>query len=171
MVKATLRELDEWFREDGLSADRTKLLSKLATIELCGWIEGEFDSMIKTVADGRISEPKWVEDNVIHKTYGFHYHKHWRGMLCKVVGEVFARRTEYAMEANSPGDLGQLKSLLGKLWIERCSFAHADIATNMLTATNFDAPSVTLNHYETLQRILSNYKVSMMSVMPSVTSE
>lgn len=166
MVAATLSELDTWFKEDGLSIDRTNLLSKLATLELCGWIEGEFDRLIRLVAHGRIIDASWVESDVIQNTYGFHYAKHWRSMLCKVVGEVFARRVEDAMELAHPGGLGQLKSLLGQLWSERCKFAHADLASNVAAAVTFNAPSLTIGHYNTLKGILGQYEVVMVSVMP-----
>lgn len=165
MVAVTLSELDQWFKEPSLSIDRTNLLSKLATIELCGWIEGEFDRLIRLVGDGRI-DAGWVESNVIDTTYGFHYTKHWRNMLCKVVGEVFARRVEDAMEVTHPGDLAHLKSLLGQLWAERCKFAHADLASNVAAAVTFNAPSLTISHYNKVKQVLGQYELVMISVMP-----
>ena len=166
MVATTLHELDSWFQVAGLSLDRTNLLSKLATIELCGWIEGEFDRLIRLVAHGRISDASWVESDVIRNTYGFHYAKHWRGMLCKVVGEMFACRVEDAMEVAHPADLSHLKSLLGQLWTERCRLAHVDLTSNVAAAVTFSAPSLTISHYTILKRILSQYEAVMISVLP-----
>jgi hypothetical protein len=167
MVAATLNELNAWFNEPGLSLDRTNLLSKLATIELCGWLEEEFDRLIRIVANGRISDANWVETDVIGNTYGFVYAKHWRAMLCKVVGEVFARRVEAAMDAAHPADIQQLKSLLGQLWKDRCSFAHADLNTNRAnTQLTFNAPSMAISHYNQLKLILGRYEAVMVSVMP-----
>lgn len=167
MVAATLIELDTWFKEPGLSLDRTNLLSKLAIIELCGWLEGEFDRLIRIVANGRISDATWVEINVIDNTYGFVYVKHWRPMLCKVVGEVFARRVEAAMDANHPGDISQLKSMLGQLWKDRCNFAHADLNANRNnTQLTFNAPSFAIGQYHQLKLILGRYEAIMVATMP-----
>lgn len=167
MVAATLSELDTWFKEPGLSLNRTNLLSKVATIELCGWLEEEFDRLIRVVANGRISDAQWVESNVITNTNGFVYEKHWRAMLCKVVGEMFARRVEAAMDAAHPADIQQLKSLLGQLWKDRCSFAHADLNANRAnTQLTFNAPSIAISHYNQLKLILGRYETVMLSVMP-----
>lgn len=167
MVAATLKELDRWFNEPGLSLDRTNLLSKLATIELCGWLEEEFDRLIRVVAHGRISDANWVEVNVIDNTFGFVYVKHWRSMLCKVVGEVFARRVEAAMDAAHPADFQQLKTLLGQLWKDRCSFAHADLHANMAnTQLTFNAPSMAISRHNQLAVILGRYEAVMVSIMP-----
>ncbi|RZI43716.1 hypothetical protein EGT07_08075 [Herbaspirillum sp. HC18] len=167
MVAVTLSELDTWFNEPGLSLDRMNLLSKLATIELCGWLEEEFDRLIRIVANGRISDTNWVEIDVIDNTFGFVYAKHWRPMLCKVVGEVFARRVEAAMDASYPADIPQLKSLLGQLWKDRCNFAHADLNANRAnTQLTFNAPSVAISRYTQLKLILSRYEAVMALVMP-----
>ena len=167
MVAATLIELDTWFKEPGLSLDRTNLLSKLATIELCGWLEEEFDRLIRLVARGQSIDTPWLESQVIGSTYGFAYNKHWRPMLCKVVGEVFALRVEYAMELAHPTELQQLKSLLGDLWKDRCSFAHADLSANRAnTQLTFNAPSVAIRSHTHLKGILGRYETIMLAVMP-----
>ena len=41
MVAATLQTIDVWFKEPATSNDRPILLSKLAILELCGWLEVE----------------------------------------------------------------------------------------------------------------------------------
>lgn len=168
MVAATLQELDAWFKEPATSNDRTKLLSKLAILELCGWLEVEFDRLIRLVEVGRLNDSDWVEKSVIDTTNGFSYNKHWRPMLCKVVGEIFARRVEQAMEAAHPTELDQLKSLLGQLWKDRCSFAHADMSTNVAAQQTFNAPSWTISQHTKLKEILSRYETAMMSVIQQI---
>lgn len=108
-----------------------------------------------------------MEDNVIKNTNGFTYNNHCRAMLCKVVGEVFALRVEAAMEAAHPAELVQLKSLLGQLWKDRCSFAHADMNTNVAAAQLFNAPSWTISQHTKLKQILVRYEAVMISVMPA----
>lgn len=169
MVAATLLEIDTWFNEPGLNLERTNLLSKLATIELCGWLEEEFDRLIRLVANGRVSDVTWVQTEVIENTFGFVYAKHWRAMLCKVVGEVFARRVEAAVDAANPSDLQQMKTLLGQLWKDRCSFAHADLNANRAnTQLTFNAPSVAISRHNQLKAILSRYETALVGVMTTV---
>lgn len=168
MVAATLQVLDVWFKEPATSNDRPKLLSKLAILELCGWLEVEFDRLIRLVEAGRLNDANWVEKNVIEKTNGFSYSNHWRPMLCRVVGEVFARRVELAMEAAYPTELDQLKSLLGQLWKDRCSFAHADMTTNVAAQQMFNAPSWTISQHAKLQQILGRYEQTLMAVLVQI---
>lgn len=128
----------------------------------------EFDRLIRLVEVGRLNDFNWVETNVIKKTNGFSYGDHWRPMLCKVVGEVFARRVELAMEAAHPTELDQLRSLLGQLWKDRCSFAHADMNTNVAAQQTFNAPSWTISQHTKLKEILGRYEAVMMVVMQQI---
>lgn len=168
MVTTTLQTLDVWYKEPTVSFDRPKLLSKLAILELCGWLEVEFDRLIRLVEVGRLDDAEWVDKNVIEKTNGFSYNSHWRPMLCKVVGEVFARRVEQAMEAAHPAELDQLKSLLGQLWKDRCSFAHADMNTNVAAQQMFNAPSWTINQHQKLVELLGRYEQALLGVIAQI---
>ena len=109
VVIETLKQLDTWYNEASQGRDRPKLLSKLATLELCGLIEGEFDRLALVVQTGRLDDPDWVRENVISKTHGFGYAEHWRPMLSRLIGEIFARRIEEHMELAFPSELEQLK--------------------------------------------------------------
>jgi hypothetical protein len=168
MVDATLRQLDTWYNEPTQGGDRPKLLSKLAILELCGWIEGEFDRMALLAECGRLNDPEWVRANVISKTYGFQYDNHWRPMLSKLVGEVFTRRVESQLEADCPGDLERLKALLGTLWKIRCDFAHADVEANVAAQQTFQAPSWSLNQHRLLARMLNRYQDAMIATLNEI---
>lgn len=168
MVDATLKQLDSWFNEPSQGGDRPKLLSKLATLELCGWIEGEFDRLALLTESGRLNDPDWVRKNVISKTSGFQYENHWRPMLSRLVGEVFARRVETRMEQDFPGDLDRLKSMLGTLWKTRCDFAHADIVANVAAQQTFQAPSWSLNQHRLLAKLFARYEQSIVAVLNAI---
>jgi hypothetical protein len=109
VVTATLNQLDSWFNEPTQGGDRPKLLAKLAILELCGWLEGEFDRLAMVVESGRLNDPEWVKSNVISGTFGFKYTEHWRRMLVGLVGEIYARRIEEAMEVSYPRGVGSTK--------------------------------------------------------------
>lgn len=170
MVAETLRQLNTWIDEPTQELDRPKLLSKLAVLELCGWIEAEFDRLALLVESGRLDDADWVHAKIISRTHGFHYDKHWRDMLTMLVGEVFARRVERRMEENHPGDLDRLKSLLGTLWRMRCDFAHADLTVNITVMQTFHAPSWTIDQHRTLVNLLDHYQQEMLAVLDEIST-
>lgn len=165
MVDTTLRTINNWYTEPANGGERPKLLSKMAIIELCGWLEGEFDRLALLVEQGRLNDATWVRENLISKTHGFNYTEHWRAMLQKMVGELFARKIESHFDAKSPGDLDQLKSLLGNLWRIRCSFTHADMQANIASQQTFSAPSWTINQHRILRRLLTSYEDSITTIL------
>lgn len=138
----SLKALDEWYKEHIVDTDRTTFLSKLAILELCGWIEESFDELIRDVDKSTINDSKWVYTNVIANTSGFIYEKHFRSMLVKLIGEVLTRRVETEMEQNHNGDLDRMKLLLGTLWKTRCKLAHANVEANVISQVQFDSPSL-----------------------------
>ena len=168
MLDATLRQLDVWYNEPTQGGGRPKLISKLATLELCGWIEGEFDRLVMLAESGRINDPDWVKGEVLSRTSGFKYNEHLRPMLAKLVGEVFVRRIEARMEADFLGEFERLKALLGTLWQLRCSFAHADVAANVAAQERFDAPSWSINQHRVLKKLIDHYEQSMALVLADV---
>lgn len=168
MVAATLKQLDVWFNEPSQGGDRTKLLSKLATLELCGWLEGEFDRLILLAEQNTLADPAWVKANVIDHTSGFLYESHWRKMLCRVVGEIFTRRVEKHMHENHPGDLDQLKQMLKNLWDTRCKYAHEHMIAHIALQQTFQAPSWSINQHRLLKKHLALYETSMLAVLATI---
>ncbi|WP_250893616.1 hypothetical protein [Croceibacterium selenioxidans] len=75
-------------------------------------------------------------------------------MLTKLLGEFLTREVEAKLEVTDPGLLDALKSTLGDLWKQRCSFAHAHVGANVATQQTFPAPSFVSNQH----RLLKNSK-------------
>ncbi len=157
-LEDTLNELDRWYNEPSDQIERPLLLSKLAVLELCGWLEGEFDRFALIVDSLLLNDADWVKKNVVERTYGFAYNEHWRQMLVRLVGEVFARKVEKEMNRLYPGRLDLLKSNLGSLWSLRCAYAHADLAANNASQQTFNAPSWARNQYRMLKDLLTKYE-------------
>ncbi len=160
-IEQTLRLLDAWYNEPSAGNDRSKLISKLALLELCGWIEGVFDEMIRKIGQQTLGDEKWVNEKLIDKTSGFKYDMHLRAMIVELVGEVFARRIEEQMEVASSGELERMKSMLGELWKKRCSFAHADVSANVASQAKFDAPSWSINQHRILKKLFLSFENSI----------
>lgn len=167
-IEDTLKLLCTWYDEPSIGNDRPKLLSKLALLELCGWIEETLDEIIREVDKSTINDGKWVYTEVIKKTYGFNYNSHFRPMLVKLIGEVFTRKIESEMNNSDPGDLDNLKSLLNDLWNKRGNLAHADIAGNVASQVQFDAPSWSMNQYRILKKRFSTLEKSVTKTLKNI---
>lgn len=167
MIHITLQKLDDWFNEpEAQLEDRPKLLSKLALLEVCGWIEGEFDRLIRDAEAGRLNDAIWCEKNVVRNNSGFHYEKHLRKMFVQVFGEYTARKIEVEMEVRYPGELARLGALLATLWEKRCSFAHADFAANVAAQKTFDAPSWCIDAQKTVRELVGKFELCMVAALP-----
>ena len=63
--------------------------SKLALLELCGWLELTQDEIIKNYSETKLTEQinkDEIQELVIGKTYGCDYKNHFRPMLIKLIG-------------------------------------------------------------------------------------
>jgi hypothetical protein len=169
MVDATLVQIDFWYNEPtSQTGDRPQLLSKLALLELCGWIEGEFDRLLLKAEAGRVRDRKWLEKKVVARTSGFDYRKHLRRMFMDVFGELLVQRIEDEMEAQFPGDLERLEKLLDDLWTKRCSFAHADLVANVASQRVFDAPSWSRSQLRVVKILISEFDIAMTKVLTKI---
>lgn len=168
MVDATLQQIDSWYNETNDGSDRPKLLSKLAILELCGWLEEEFDRIVLVAQTGRLNDADWVKKNIILKTSGFRYDDHLRQMLAKLFGEVLVRRIEKTMEAQFPGEIESLSAILGTLWKLRCDLAHKDLSASVAAQQTFHAPSWTQRQFRDVAKIVSHFETVMIEVLTGI---
>jgi hypothetical protein len=162
MVSDTLTGIENWFKEPTSDSERPKLLSKLAIIEFCGWLEEWMDETVRLVNTHTTKDPAWVETDIINHTHGFHYRKHFRPMLRGVVGEYRLRSAESKYEQGNPGDLELIDSNLSNLWTLRCKLAHSDLAAHQRAQVNINAPSWTKNQYRLLSGRLERYRACVL---------
>lgn len=162
-IEDTLQTIDTWFKETMEStadADRPNLLSKLALLELCGWIEGKFDEIVIHVNSLTICD-EILTQKVIRATSGFEYDTHLRRMLINYLGEHNLRKLEADYEDDQKSTIEHFKSTLGTLWKKRCSLAHADLVTNIATQNSIDAPSWTISQYKSISKMIERYKATI----------
>lgn len=161
----TITEIENWFKDCGPGALRPKLLSKLAFIEFCGWIEQWMDQAIREICAAKLKDPDWTEANVIHGTNGFHYSKHFRPMVVRMVGEERTRIAEAEFSRLASMSVEDLSSDLGSHWKLRCDLAHDDMPTHQQKQVNVDAPSWTKNRYRILEKNLEILKAEILKVV------
>ena len=150
-IESTLNELDNLYNQ-ATSQKKVIYYSKLATIELCGWIEETLDNIVMMHANRHLKEnknKKYIRNDVIQKNYGFHYENNVRPMLLKLIGIIELEKIEKKLEKT--GQLSVLSSQLGTLVKTRNSAAHTHLKG--VTRT-FNAPSVTLGYFRSIFPII-----------------
>jgi len=129
--------------------------SKLAVLELCGWIEMSMDEVVLRISQKKLTEArnqKFVEDDVIARTYGFQYQKHWRSMLIRTLGIITVEKVEKSVDQQKRA---KLESELKNLATIRNSLAHTYVRGIQV---QIDAPSVTMGRFSNLHEGLKDFE-------------
>ena len=158
-ITNTIDELDVLFNANPA---QVTYYSKLALLELCGWLELTMDCIIEDCSTAKLTSPgniKFVKDTVIGSTYGFHYDQHFRPMLMKMIGLIKLEQIESGLSTS--GDLNRLESTLGTLYQARKRAAHTNIDGTTLT---YEAPSKIKFYLTTLFPILQQYEAQLQAI-------
>lgn len=143
-IEATLKALDKKYAEAS-SQKESWLYSKLAILELCGWIEESMDDIVLRCAKRHLGTSKHFDlyqEKYVDKVHGFGYKQHFRLMLQGLLGVIVTRKVEKKVDALK---LDRLKSTLGSLKSTRDKMAHTHIRG---TTPSIDAPSRTIANYK-----------------------
>lgn len=167
LIEETLRELDLWFQDVPGGSERPKLLSKLALLEYCGWLEHRFDEITRNMSNRCGVDLSWVEKNLIARTNGFKYDDHFRPMLCSVLGGGCVERVERRLDQESAGFVDRLRQILFSLSSSRNDLAHTHFA-GMSKQIVLYAPSWCLNQQRITAKILVKYEAAMVVVAEAV---
>lgn len=171
MVQDTLNLLNTRFNEE-TAPERPKLISKLALLELCGWLENWMDDFIKELSHDQNCEIEFINSSVIKPNHGFNYKKNFRSMITKIMGEYCVNIVERRFEATYPGDLERLKNHLGQLKGLRNDFAHNQYNAVIISQAHFQAPSIIIaNFYQSLVQILENFRIVALQVRRELIGE
>ncbi|MGR3823706.1 MAG: hypothetical protein ACU0A5_14150 [Salipiger marinus] len=171
MVQDTLNLLNKWFTEE-TAPERPKLISKLALLELCGWLENWMDDFIKELSHDQNCAIEFIDASVIKPNHGFNYKENFRTMIAKIMGEYCVTIVERRFEAAYPGDLERLKNYLGQLKRLRNDFAHNQYNSVIITQAHFQAPSILVtNFYQNLAQILANFRLVALQVRGELIGE
>jgi hypothetical protein len=137
-IEKNLTRLDKLFTNSKSGIDEL-FYSKLAILELCGWIEESIDGIILKSIHRKIKNPKnqkYLEDQIIERTFGFDYDFHVRKMLIALIGIVGVEVLEKKMD---PVKHTLFKAALQSLKSVRDPEAHTYIIG---TTKTLDAPSL-----------------------------
>lgn len=129
--------------------------SKLAILELCGWLEITIDDLVCRAVRRKVRDAAKVErfeKSVVEPVYGFHYRKHFRRLICAAIGEVNVHDIEATMDQLKRQ---QLESELNGLYQVRNSLAHTYVKG---VTQNIDAPSRTLQRFQLTHAALKEFE-------------
>ena len=124
------------------------LYSKLAVLELCGWIETNIDNILYEYVDSHIIDidcKKGIR-NIIRKNYGFHYDSNLFPLFCSVLG---INNFENILDKLTSTDFQNLKGITGTYTDERNKAAHTD--TPVGTTRSYKSPSSVLHDYNLIK--------------------
>lgn len=153
-IENNLKQLNRLYN-DADTQKKELYYSKLAMLELCGWIEESMDDIAIKCANRILNERQnktFVRDKVVKPIYGFEYKNHFRKMLMQVIGLVNIEKLERKVD---PVKYARLISTLGTLKASRNGEAHTHIKG---VARTIDAPSVTLHRFYLVYEGLKNFE-------------
>lgn len=155
-ILENLKSLDYRYRK-ARSAKEALFCSKLAILELCGWIEESMDDVIRRCANRKLENNdnrKYCETDIIGKNYGFDYLS-FRSMLIRLMGLVAVEALERKVDARK---YATLKATLSSLKQTRNSEAHTHIKGGTRT---LNAPSLTIAHFHLLYDGLQEFELKI----------
>ena len=130
------------------------MFSKLAVLELCGWLEQTIDRILYHYVNVTISNRQLrntIKEQVIDTVYGFKYAKELKPLFMKILGA--ARFNHILRVLGRKGQDEILLSCIQKLNRERNVAAHT--YWNDKAQQHFDAPSCTYQEFLTLVPIVT----------------
>ncbi|MGI2170602.1 hypothetical protein ACROAE_10440 [Shewanella sp. MF05960] len=140
-IESNLKQLDKLYL-NAITLKSKLYYSKLAMLELCGWIEESMDDIVQKCANRSLksqANKNYIATQIIKPTYGFEYKKHFMKMLTYVVGLINIEKLEDKLD---PLKKARLESALGTLKSARNREAHTHLKG---VTRQVDAPSITIN--------------------------
>jgi hypothetical protein len=166
-IRDSLDRLSSVYDESILSDDLYLPIyySKLATIELCGWIEDSFDEVYKKSIQGELITEKYREkvSDKIRNVFGFSYKRHFLPTIVYMKGIVFCEQIDnylrsddkYEVFINSLDSVNEKRNLAAHTYVKQLGFTNS-----------FDTPSILKEHY----RCIAPFIVKILSYLEELNS-
>lgn len=145
-ILANLRTLNRKY-SNATTMRESLFYSKLAILELSGWIEESMDDVVLRCARRHLKDGanlKFVQNEIVKRTHGFDYQQHFRRMLIQLLGVINVERIEKSIDQSKRL---KLMATLGALKTARNAEAHTHIKG---VTRHINAPSVTLSQFPAL---------------------
>lgn len=149
-ILRTIKKLDGLY--NNAPTTEATYYSKLAIIELCGWIEHSMDNIAEHFAKKHLKTQAFKDSFKALKenNFGFDYKKNFRKMLTQTIG--LHNMEKLQTKVNAANGITILDNTLDTLKTLRDDAAHTFIGAT----TTYQAPSVTKAQLETIYPILKH---------------
>lgn len=160
-IQDNLKSLDTKYKKSKSLKDNL-FFSKLAILELCGWLEESMDGIFESYAKKHIKSKQnlgTIRGTIKHNS-GFAYERNFKGILIKLIGIVVFERLEKDIDS---AKLVLFTSTLSSLKIKRDSEAHTHIKG---VTKSIDSPSMTISHFTKLYDGLLEFEKALKALKP-----
>ena len=147
------------FIDSRYRASKTKMeplyYSKLAVLELSGWIEITIDDLALRAVRKKVRDPaaqNQFKNLAVKPVYGFRYAIHFRRILCSAVGEIVVASVERKMDERKRSEL---EAELDSLMTSRNNLAHTYVKG---VTQQIDAPSQTIQRFKRIYGGLKEFE-------------
>lgn len=156
-ITQTLEELDKLYNSS-TSQKKAIYYSKLALLELCGWIEQSMDNIILHHVNHKLKDEKNKKylKQIIKKNSGFSYESHFRKMLLDSIGIVSVEKLEKRLKRRIV--LSHYIRLLNDLIEIRNKAAHTHLKG---ITTTYDSPSKTKSYFLQIYQLLTDIEAEL----------
>lgn len=143
-IENTLIRLDVEYNLQMTDPQMPILFSKLAVIELCGWIEESFDDILHEYINRRILDSNCIRivKEIVKNNYGFSYEKHTFKIFSTVIG---VNNWENIIDNIPAVDFSNFQEILRNYSTIRNHAAHTHSPVGR--TRNFDTPSLVLSNF------------------------
>lgn len=151
-IENTLKLLDREYNNaqnsSQVDSQMPVLFSKLAILELCGWIEVSVDNVLFEYVNNTVvkEENKKIIRERIAVNYGFKFKTNLQPLFCSVFG---IKNYEDIIGALSDQELANMQTTLGNLAKLRDIAAHNN--TEVGITPTYNAPSQTITDYKKIK--------------------
>ena len=128
--------------------------SKLAILELCGWLENSMERIAWSCAIRNVKDKKnrvFIEEKIIKRNHGFSYKYNFRKMLIPIVG---CRGIETIEDAADLNTISYLDSITSSLKEYRNRHAHTYLNATMTVV----APSAIMKYLNDVFQALEEFQ-------------
>ena len=155
-IDATLSELDSLYNASAKGSEQV-YYSKIALMELCGWIEESIRFIAESYNTNVIGPPneKYIRDYLENRS-GFTYKSHLRKIVVQLVGMVNVVKIETNLKSSGTS-YSILATQLAALSNERNPAAH----THITGTPTFSAPSLVIAELNQIYKSLCDLEVEI----------
>jgi len=138
-----------------------ELYSKIALLELCGWIEDSMDEIVDNFTKRTVKTNDYLQvfESIKENTHGFQWDKHTRRMLYSTIGVHNVEKLDYQLQHKGIF-IQKVENILEILWKER-GMAH----THTISGNTYQfTPSVCIGHLRDIYPVIKGISEEMETI-------